>query len=160
MIKNQGKLLSKTMKWVVWHWYQHLMEFPPGSFVTTYPSISLSLSLSLSLFLTHTHTHTHTRVLEPFGILWILECLVTHSSVLAWRIPGMGEPGGLPSLGSHRIGHDWSDLAAAAAAACLVSYPIKSVLFKLCCKYESLSYQIKMQVLIQGVWGGPELLHF
>ena len=39
-----------------------------------------------------------------------------HSSVLAWRIPGMREPGGLPSLGSHRVGHDWSDLAAAAAA--------------------------------------------
>ena len=30
-----------------------------------------------------------------------------HSSVLAWRIPGMGEPGGLPSMGSHRVGHDW-----------------------------------------------------
>ena len=42
--------------------------------------------------------------------------LATHSSVLAWRIPGMGEPGGLPSLGSHRVGHNWSDLAAAAAA--------------------------------------------
>ena len=42
--------------------------------------------------------------------------LATHSSVLAWRIPGMGEPGGLPSMGSHRVGHDWSDLAAAAAA--------------------------------------------
>ena len=42
--------------------------------------------------------------------------IVTHSSVLAWRIPGMGEPGGLPSMGSHRVGHDWSDLAAAAAA--------------------------------------------
>ena len=40
----------------------------------------------------------------------------THSSVLAWRIPGTGEPGGLPSMGSHRVGHDWSDLAAAAAA--------------------------------------------
>ena len=40
----------------------------------------------------------------------------THSSVLAWRIPGMGEPGGLPSMGSYRVGHDWSDLAAAAAA--------------------------------------------
>ena len=42
--------------------------------------------------------------------------MASHSSVLAWRIPGMGEPGGLPSLGSHRVGHDWSDLAAAAAA--------------------------------------------
>ena len=39
--------------------------------------------------------------------------MATHSSVLAWRIPGMGKPGGLPSLGSHRVGHDWSDLAAA-----------------------------------------------
>ena len=42
--------------------------------------------------------------------------MATHSSVLAWRIPGIGEPGGLPSMGSHRVGHDWSDLAAAAAA--------------------------------------------
>ena len=41
--------------------------------------------------------------------------MATHSSILAWRIPGMGEPGGLPSMGSHRVGHDWSDLAAAAA---------------------------------------------
>ena len=39
--------------------------------------------------------------------------MATHSSVLAWRIPGTGEPGGLPSVGSHRVGHDWSDLAAA-----------------------------------------------
>ena len=42
--------------------------------------------------------------------------MASHSSVLAWRIPGMGEPGGLPSLGSHRVGQDWSDLAAGAAA--------------------------------------------
>ena len=41
--------------------------------------------------------------------------MATHSSVLAWRIPGTGEPGGLLSLGSHRVGHDGSDLAAAAA---------------------------------------------
>ena len=43
--------------------------------------------------------------------------MATHSSVLAWRIPGTGEPGGLPSMGSHRVGHNWSDLAAAAAFA-------------------------------------------
>ena len=36
--------------------------------------------------------------------------MATHSSVLAWRIPGMGEPGGLPCMGSHRVGHDSSDL--------------------------------------------------
>ena len=40
--------------------------------------------------------------------------MATHSSVLAWRIPGMGEPGGLPSLGLHRVGHNWSDSAEAA----------------------------------------------
>ena len=37
--------------------------------------------------------------------------MATRSSVLTWRIPGMGEPGGLPSMGSHRVGHNWSDLA-------------------------------------------------
>ena len=40
--------------------------------------------------------------------------MATHSSVLAWRIPGTGEPGGLPSMGSHRVGHDWSNSTAAA----------------------------------------------
>ena len=46
--------------------------------------------------------------------------MATHSSVLAWRIPGTGEPGGLPSLGSHRVGHDWSDLAATKSQAATV----------------------------------------
>ena len=44
------------------------------------------------------------------------KAMATHSSVLAWRIPGTGEPGGLPSMDLHRVGHHWSDLAAAAAA--------------------------------------------
>ena len=44
--------------------------------------------------------------------------VATHSSVLAWRIPGTGEPGGLPSMGSRRVGHDWSGLAAAAVLYC------------------------------------------
>ena len=39
--------------------------------------------------------------------------MATHSSVLAWRIPGTGEPGRLLSMGLHRVRHDWSDLAAA-----------------------------------------------
>ena len=43
--------------------------------------------------------------------------MATHCSIFAWRIPGMGEPGGLPSMGLHRVGHNWSDLAAVAAAA-------------------------------------------
>ena len=55
--------------------------------------------------------------------------MATHSSVLAWRISGTGKPGGLPSLGSHRVGHDWSDLAAAAAAAYIytLGFPCSSV---------------------------------
>ena len=40
--------------------------------------------------------------------------MATHANVLAWRIPEMGEPGGLPSMGLHRVGHNWRDLAAAA----------------------------------------------
>jgi len=48
--------------------------------------------------------------------------MASHSSVLAWRIPGTGEPGGLLSLGSHRVGHDWSNLAAAAAVYMLPCY--------------------------------------
>ena len=49
--------------------------------------------------------------------------MATHSSVLAWRIPGAGEPGGLPSMGSHRLGHDGSDLAAAACMyMCVLHY--------------------------------------
>ena len=59
----------------------------------------------LSDFIFTFHFHTLEKEMAP------------HSSVLAWRIPGTEEPSGLPSLGSHRIGHDWSELAAAAAAA-------------------------------------------
>ena len=62
--------------------------------------------------------------------------MATHSSVLAWRIPGMVGPGGLPSMGSHRVGHDWSDLAAAAAAdgvtRCLYSKDILSLIVMEC----------------------------
>ena len=50
------------------------------------------------------------------------KAMAAHSSVLAWKIPWMREPGGLPSMGSHRVGHDWSDLAAAAAAWCYGDY--------------------------------------
>ena len=54
--------------------------------------------------------------------------IVDHSSVLAWRIPGMAEPGGLLSMGSHRVGHNWNDLIAAAAAAARrrVAHALKS----------------------------------
>ena len=45
--------------------------------------------------------------------------MATHFSVLAWRIPGTAEPGGLPSMGSHRVKHNWRNLVAAVAAAYL-----------------------------------------
>ena len=48
--------------------------------------------------------------------------MATHSSVLAWRIPGTGEPGGLPSLGSQKVRHDYGDLAAAAVAAAMKAW--------------------------------------
>ena len=53
--------------------------------------------------------------------------MATYSSVLAWRIPGTGEPGRLPSMGSHRVGHDWSDLAV--AVFCSIYVPFMLCLF-------------------------------
>ena len=52
--------------------------------------------------------------------------MATHSRVLAWIIPGTGEPGGLPSVGSHRVGHDWSDLAAADLNKCCFTFVISA----------------------------------
>ena len=58
----------------------------------------------------------------PFHFHALEKEMATHSSVLARRIPGTGEPGGLPSMGSHRVRQDWSDLAAAAAAAAVILF--------------------------------------
>ena len=69
-------------------------------------------SLSLSLF---SSVHCFCFWLSPFFSFKMEKEMVTHSSVLAWRIPRTAEPGGLPSMGSHRVGHDWCDLAAAVA---------------------------------------------
>ena len=55
--------------------------------------------------------------------------MANHSSVLAWRIPGTGQVGGLPSMGSHRVGHDRSDLAAAVIAN---TYTVLTVCEPLC----------------------------
>ena len=59
----------------------------------------------------------------PFHFHALEKAMATHSSVLAWRIPGTGEPGGLPSMGSHRVGHDWSDLAAATGSSVVKHLP-------------------------------------
>ena len=57
--------------------------------------------------------------------------MATHSSVLAWRISGTGEPGGLSSMGSHRVGHNWSDAAAAAYVCVLMKSSVNDVVIKL-----------------------------
>ena len=67
-----------------------------------------------------------------FSFLNVIYSMATHSSVLAWRIPGTEEPGGLLSMGSHRVGHDWSDLAAAFNLA-IVSKTFSVALILFCC---------------------------
>ena len=80
--------------------------------------------------------------------------MATHSSVLALRIPGTGEPGGLPSTGSHRVGHDWSDLAAAAAAAGVAMSSNQSILKEISPEYslERLILKLKFQYFGHLMW--------
>ena len=67
--------------------------------------------------------------------------MAAYSSVLAWRIPGTVGPGGLPSMGSHRVGHDWSDLAAAAAASSCDKQNVSSASVQFSCSVMSDSLQ-------------------
>ena len=67
--------------------------------------------------------------------------MATHSSVLAWRILGAGEPGGLPSMGSHRVRQDWSDLAAAAKyVQTIIQLNLFHILARLCSKSFKLEF--------------------
>ena len=59
-------------------------------------------------------THKYFKPFYKDLVILLEKEMATHSGVLAWRIPGTGEPGGLLSMGSHRVGHDWSDRAVAA----------------------------------------------
>ena len=85
------------------------------------PVLQVVSCIARRFFFFYWLSHRGSLVCTGTHKLWILICLLVkamahpHSSVLAWRIPGMGEPGGLPSIGLHRVGHDWSDLAVAAA---------------------------------------------
>ena len=86
--------------------------------------------------------------------------MATHSSALAWRIPGMVEPGGLPSMGSHRVGHDWSDLAAAAAAVSWISDLLEYLRWEMKTKKEK-KQNISMEALrylsMNDLTGGHDL---
>ena len=71
----------------------------------------------------HGVTKSQTRLSSftlPFHFYALEKEMATHSTVLAWRIPGTGEPGGLPSMGSHRVGHGRGDLAAAVGTSLVV----------------------------------------
>ena len=78
--------------------------------------------------------------------------MATHSSVLAWRIPGTGEPGGLPSMGSHRVGYDWSDLAAAAAAAADTFNNFQKEWVRRECQRVSSSKRSKLRQWVMSWW--------
>ena len=64
-------------------------------------------NLNMDSFLYINHTSKWFKKKKKLLVKKLLEKeMATHTSVLAWRIPGTGEPGGLPSMGSHRVGHD------------------------------------------------------
>ena len=81
--------------------------------------------------------------------------MATHSSVLDWRIPGMGEPGGLLSMGSQRVRHNWSNLAAAAADKEPAGPRASSTLF-----WGKDSGQSTKSISRQGTWSSPMSLSF
>ena len=122
-----GNLLQRNRKWI------HLPLASSLTSVLEYKppicEVQLLLMLKIVYWLGITVTYVRVTVIpsqytilldtiERLHFHFSLSCMekemATHSSVLAWRIPGTGEPGGLPSMGSHRVGHNWSDLAAAA----------------------------------------------
>ena len=89
--------------------------------------------------------------------------MATHSSVLAWRIPGTGKPGGLPSMGLHRVGHDWSDLAAAAAAGqlCLLNSRMNDCLSTFLFPRNSVGeYSVWTAFYIMTSWGWTKGFHW
>ena len=99
-----------------WTWgcrYLFMISFP----LNKYPEVGIAMDGEAWWATVHGVTKSWTRLSDftfTFHFHALEKEMATYSSVLAWRIPGMGEPGGLPSMGSHRVGHDWSNLAAAA----------------------------------------------
>ena len=90
-------------------WFVDCLTMASLASMRWYPTVIL---ICISLIRNESDTTEH----HHFYFYALEKEMATHSSVLAWRTPGTGEPRGLPSMGSHRVGHDWSDLAAAAAA--------------------------------------------
>ena len=86
--------------------------------------------------------------------------MATHSSVLAWRIPGTGEPGGLLSMGSHRVGHDWGDLAAAPSQKEKDTQPILTHTYGICKDgTEDPTYRVAKETKMETAHFFPSLSH-
>ena len=109
---SDGKWCWPSFHVLIWHFYPLQWNVSFSYFLPIF-LIGLFLLWSFEISLHNLDTSP-----SFFGFRYVEKEMATHSSVLAWRIPGTGEPGGLPSTGLHRVGHDWSDLATAAAAAC------------------------------------------
>ena len=84
--------------------------------------------------------------------------MATHSSILAWSIPGIEEPGGLPSMGSHRVGHDWRDLAAAAHPYVTTAKTIALTRWSFVDKVMSLLFNMLSRLVITFLPGSQRLL--
>ena len=94
----------------------------------------------------HEESDTTERLLLLFTFALEKE-MATHSSVLAWRIPGTGDPGRLPSMGSHRVGHDWSDSSSSSSSE-LLREVLTTQKRKLVSKWQLLSQMIKHLYLL------------
>ena len=105
-MQRQGRNSQET---IVQSWGMVLI-LTQGIHVTIFLSSSAMSRTQLSNFTFSFHFHASEKE------------MATHSSALAWRIPGMGESGGLPSMGSYRVGYNWSDLAAAAEGSTTFSF--------------------------------------
>ena len=105
MSHRSVKKQFNTLSWPSFATKRKCLDFPPGHRGAWWAAV-------------HGVTKSQTRLSDftfTFHFHALEKEMATHSSVLAWRMPGTGEPGGLPSMGSHRVRHDWSDLAAVSA---------------------------------------------
>ena len=98
--------------------------------------------------------------LQGVILFWFVDGEVIGQCCLAWRIPGTGEPGGLPSMGSHRVRHDWSDLAAAACICVYIIFFFKADNSILCTLYVSFSLNTFWRLYHLRIMGHSILFFF
>ena len=123
---------ARSSEWLPFYWSVGMHSGEGNGTPLQYSCLENPMDRGAWWAAVHGDARSRTRLSDftfTFHFHALEEEMATHSSVLAWRIPWTEEPGGLPSMGSHRIGHDWSDLAAAAAVP-FISY--FSVQLRLC----------------------------